>query len=174
MKKLTTMLCAILLFGGVIMQNEAKAAITDHPNWGQINAFQSSIVGMITGLQQAYYVIHGHYFQGLQTPVKAVNELDGTEEVQIAYGLKPSDQEESWNDFSPNDFKQGTKFRIHVTIDVYSAPEGDGYIVTLEFNYPAIGPDSYGTEGNRWIYQHNEGPVSYGGIWDEWFIKLDE
>jgi hypothetical protein len=163
-----------VLVMGAFMVGSINAAITDHPNWGQISAFQSSIVGTINGLQQAFYVTHGYYFQGIMTPVEGTS-LDGTEEVQIAYGLKPSDQDVSWFDFSPNDFKLGTKFRMHVRINRITAPEGDGYHIILDFRFPGIGPDNYGNDGEHWIYKHAHGPVAVSPeIWDEWYIEPDE
>jgi len=148
-------------------------AITDHPNWKEIKSFTEEMIDILKTEQSAFYIKNKAFFHGLTTPTLESGELDGTTDTPIAYGLKPSDQTDSWNTFASKHFNEDTKFPLHLSVSVYDAPEGMGWKVQLEFFKEALGPDSYGTDGNHWIYYHNEGPVVLDGIWNEWHIKYE-
>jgi hypothetical protein len=100
-----------------------------------------------------------------------VTKLDGNIASDIPYGKKPSDQDDSWNEFAARDFKMDTKVPTHIQIDVYQAQNGWGWILVFDIWKQGLGPDNYGTDGNHWKFQHNEGPEVREGIWDEWFIE---
>ena len=146
-------------------------AIENHPNYTTIQTFVKNTTLLIQNEQAKFFTKHKHYFQGLKIP--ATGKLDGIEEIQIQYGLKPDDQPYSWNDFDSKSFKVNIKFPVHVSIDVYTSSQGPGWILKFEFWYEEIDPDGYGNKGNHWFYQHNEGPLKRPGIWDEWFIMIE-
>lgn len=170
MKKILLILACI----GIIMANgkESIAGFTDHPNIATLNSFSSSMVGTIGGLQQAYFVKYGVYFQGLWLLGDEAFP-DGIEYLEAEYTRKPSDQADTWQNFGPALFKPGLSCPANVKIDVYESPDGWGYIVTLEIYYPGIGPDANGNDGDHWVYKHNEGPEARNGIFDEWYIQPD-
>lgn len=142
--------------------------IDRHPKWASNNRTQNFIV-LITNRQAEYFAKNGKYFQGLRIP--STGALDGDAAAAINYGLKPTDQDDSWNTFAPNDFKASTRLRFHLAIDVYQHPEGMGWILTIDLFSPGLGPDNYGIDGDHWVYRHNHGPMSQSGIWDEWYIQ---
>lgn len=149
-------------------------AIQDHPGYAALVTFTNSMVIKIRSKQAQYYVEKGKYFQGIKTPNEAVGRADGQTLKSIAYGLHPSDQDDSWNTFDPTNFKVNTKVPAHIRIDVYQAPEGWGWILIIDFWRTGLGPDAYGRNGDHWVYKHNEGPKMSGGVWGEWYIQSDE
>lgn len=164
----------ILIIIGFVLNaegKEKKAMIEDHPNYTTIQAFVESVILTVRNKQAEFFTKHKYYFQGLRIP--NTGELDGTSQAQIQYGLRPEGREHSWHDFDPDNFKVDTKFPVHLRLDCYDGPNGPGWILNFEL-YKDLGPDGYGNEGTHWYYQHNEGPLVRPGIWDEWFILVEE
>jgi len=147
-------------------------SITDHPNFNTIQAFVDNAIIKIRNKQADYFVAKKKYFQGLKIPSQG--KLNGKSDVDIDYGLHPSDQEDSWNAFDKTNFKANVKFPIHLTCHVYESPDGWGYILKFELWEPSLGPDKYGNDGDHWIYQINEGPEVRSGIWNDWYVRKDE
>lgn len=146
-------------------------SINDHPNWETINTFTKSIITTIKNKQSEYFTINKKFFQGSKIPsIKS----DGLSLAAINYGTHPSDQEDSWFTFSPNNFKAEVKFPVNVSIDVYSSPRGLGWILIIELWQKGIGPDKYGVDGDHWRYRHNEGPENFSGVFNDWHIVKDE
>jgi len=145
--------------------------ITTHVQFTRLNALTKSMLKTVENRQAEYFAKHQQYFQGLKMPI--IGKLDGDILGDINPGLKPQDQEASWAEFGPTDFKPGGKLPVHISINVYDAPIGMGWILKLEL-FADLGPDTYGNEGNHWVWKHNEGPASIGGIWDDWYIEPAE
>lgn len=145
-------------------------AIGDHPNWNTLNTWTESLIKTIEAQQARHFARRKCFFQGLKTPT---DQCDGIASKDIAYGLKPEDQAESWADFAPQAFKAGVQFPASVKIDVYEHPAGWGYITKFDLYLAGLGPDAYGNDGEHWVYQTNHGPGEIAGIWDEWHIISD-
>ena len=146
-------------------------AIQDHPNYAGLTTFVEALLTKIKNKQAEYFTEKKKYFQGIKTP--ATGKADGHTLMDIAYGLHPSDQDDSWYTFDSSNFKATTKLPAHICIDVYQSKRGWGWILTMDFYFPGIGPDAYGTDGDHWFYKHNAGPELREGVWDEWHIKQD-
>ena len=143
--------------------------ITDHTNWDEINQFGKKIQEVIKKAQADYYVKKKIYFQGLTTPTIESGQLDGGIDKNIAYGLKPVDQEDSWFGFAGAFFNETAKFPVHVSTSVH----GDtGWSLRLEFWKEGLGPDAYGSTGDLWVFVHKSEDVEMGGIFDEWYIEV--
>lgn len=132
----------------------------------------NSLVTTIRNKQAEYFATKGKYFQGLRMPSTGV--LDGNVNATINPALRPEDQEASWLDFDPLTFKTNTKIPYHIHIDVYQSPIGWGWVMVAEFWKTGLGPDTYGNDGDHWLYRHNEGPNQDSGIWSDWHIQPDE
>ena len=131
-----------------------------------------SLIAAIAAKQDDYFLAHGKYFQGLQTPIVA---CDGTTYESIDPSLKPSDQNESWDDFNNLAFTTTSKLQFRIHVDVYMQPHGErdqskwGWLFTAEFD----------DGGEHYIYVHHEGPSEYPpvntDIFGKWHIvKLGE
>ena len=135
--------------------------ISDHPKYPQLLTFTAAFVESVRIKQAEYYITHGRYFQGLKTPVVAP---DGNTNEKVGHGLKPHDQPESWNDFDAARFNNSTRVPYSIELNTYSGPSGDGWILRGELRIAGFGPDAYGTDGDTWVYQHNEGPDARSGV----------
>ena len=165
-KTLWLVVAFILLTGGTAM-----ADITEHPFYGKLMTITNSFVNAIAAKQDEYFIANGRYFQGIRIPE---GELDGTTDVSVNVNAKPHDQEETWAQFDKTLFKNNLKVPYNISIDVYEAPSGWGWILTGELWYDGLGPDSYGNNGSHWVFKHHEGPMNLGfEILDEWYIKPD-
>jgi len=145
-------------------------AITDHQNYNSIMTLVNSLIIKIRNAQADYFVKRNQFFQGLRMPTM---DCDGILSLDINYGLRPSDQTDSWNDFDKTNWKLGVKLPFNLSIDVYESPEGWGWIMAVEFWAEGFGPDKYGHDGNHWVYKHNEGPAGAEGVFDDWYIEED-
>jgi len=141
----------------------------DHPQYAKITAFTESVIGTIKTYQDQFFVTNGRYFQGLW--LLGDREVDGTTDEPVINTSAPSDFPFTWKDFAPTIFKNNLKVPVNISISVYEAPTGWGWTFYAEVFYAGLGPDAYGTYGDHWVYQHNEGPEDYIGIFDEWFIS---
>lgn len=146
-------------------------SINTHAEFNKLKALTKSLTITIRNRQAEYFSKHQRYFQGLRIPT--IGKLDGLLEAEISPSMRPSDQEASWSDFAPTDFKVGGMLPVHINISVYSSQAGEGWVLTIEF-WQDLGPDNYGNAGDHWTWQHNEGPEARAGIWDDWFVQSDD
>ncbi len=146
-------------------------SIKDHPNFKTIKTFVDSTIIDTKNRQAKYFSKRKRYFQGIKTPTL---RCDGAILKDVNYGKKPADQLDSWFDFAPLSFHSSAKFPVRVQIDTYASPEGHGYKIRFDFHKEGLGPDSYGTDGDHWLYVHHEGPEDQSGIFDEWHIEIGE
>ena len=146
-------------------------AVTDHPNYATLENRTNTLISRGITAQGIYTGNYGYFFQGIATPVTIP---DGASNGDTDVNVKPSDQPHTWNDFDPVGFAQIQKFPFRIRIDVYESPEGWGWIYTIEFRYAGIGPDAYGTDGDHWVYRYHEGAGTPEGIFEEWYIQVDE
>lgn len=98
-------------------------------------------------VQDEWYQRNGRYFQGKET-VKPFPPLGKNAAVTYLQDSGLSHQIENWNDVGYRD----EYVPVSIRSDVYSGPKGDGYIVTIAFNF----------NKKDWkIYMH-EGPEDRG------------
>jgi hypothetical protein len=145
-------------------------AIQSHPKYKELMTLVDSLITQTKKNQEKYFIAKGKYFQGLKTPPA---DGDGVAVASPDIALHPDDQAESWNSFDPAEFKAQAKLPFNIRIDVYQAPTGWGWWLTIELWYNALDPDAYGNRGSHWIYRHSEGPETPQGIWDDWFVIDD-
>jgi len=172
MKKITLYLAAFFM----LLSGAAMASFNDHPYHGQITSFTASIKGTVNGLEQAYFVREGEYFQGLWILGDIGNAVDGTVEIPTVNTRKNNDQNASWSDFGPALYKPGLTAPINYRTDRDVTPAGEhGYYLILEFYYDGLGPDDYGNDGNHWMHIHHggEAPANPFLIYDDWYIDAD-
>lgn len=147
--------------------------ITDHPNFEAINSWKNDLITTLKDLQKDYARKNdGNFFQGLKVPSQG--KLDGITYAQIDFGQHPGDQVDSWYSFAPERFNSETVFPAHVTINTYKSEDETGWTAKIEFWKAGIGPDTYGKDGDHWVFQHNEGFENFDGIWEDWFMGIDE
>jgi hypothetical protein len=149
-------------------KKDKKMGIQDHPRFSTIQTWIDQVLINITNAQATYFAKNQKFFQGLKIPSQG--KLDGNSEALIDYGLHPEDQTDSWNTFEKAKFKENVKFPCHLKLDVYESPRGWGWVVSFHLYVEGLGPDTYGNDGDHWVYQHNEGPSIRSGIFDDWFI----
>lgn len=145
--------------------------ITDHPNFEAIRSFVNSILAVIADAQKDYHKKNEKYFQGLTIPSQ--KQLSGDSYDAVDFGLHPDDQSESWLTFLPDHFNGETRIPVNVSVQIYSGPEGGGWIFRAEFWKDDLGPDLYGNSGTHWTWQHHEGAENRSGIWDDWYCQND-
>ena len=90
-----------------------------------LNAEMESVLQDIQEVQNAYFIEHGQYWQGLAS--HSVVPSDG-KSVDVDLLKKPHDQVEGWADVG---ITQG-RLPFSVKVDVYDGPRGKGYIVLFE------------------------------------------
>lgn len=136
--------------------------IQDHPRFAELQSMVDSLITTIADDQATYFAIHKQYFQGLQIPDKTIVICDGLTDVDIDTGLKPHDQQESWEDFNGVVFSKTATLPLHIRIDVYKMPSLKwGWIFRAELNY----------DGKTWVYEHDSAGGGPGGPWDVWYIE---
>lgn len=82
----------------------------------------------IVQAQADYYAMTGRYFQGLQTHF-SIPDGESVGDYPGGWFTHPTDQQYRWDDF------KGLKFdRLNYSarIDVYSGPEGDGWVMCVQ------------------------------------------
>ena len=137
-------------------------AATDHPFYDNLITIITDMIADITVAQTAYFATHGHYFQGIKTPT---TQQDGASLGDtIDETAKPTDQLEDWVTFAPQTFKKNSKIPYQVSVDVYEAPSGHGWIFTGKLWY----------NSEHLVYMHHVGPEIQEGIFDELYIQVDE
>ena len=136
-------------------------AITDHPFYDNLVTITLNLIADITAAQDTYFAANGKYFQGIKTPA---GQLDGMVEGTMDVNVKPTDQLESWVDFDAQTFKRNTKVHYQIRVATYGGPLGQGWIFTGELWYL----------GEHIVYRHHVGPEQRGGIFDEFYIQIDE
>ena len=146
-------------------------SITEHPSFGRINTMTAAFVASVAAKQAEYFIANSKYFQGIKILGDGV-QPDGTTDINMDATRKPSDQGESWSDFDSSTFKNNVKIPVQVSIDVFKAPDGWGWTMKIEVWKAGFGPDSYGSDGEHWMYRHEEkgGEVATGERLDEWYI----
>ena len=104
-----------------MLSNEAMAIDVAVRDDGSI--YLNDIYTQVAGRQAAYLASNGHYWQGLATHTLV---------PETAKALKTDrplhDQEETWDDMN---FTLPASKRFSVKVDVYEAPAGHGFVVTI-------------------------------------------
>jgi len=144
-------------------------AIQDHAKYTRLMNIIANLITKIGAKQAGYFTAKSKFFQGLKIPV---GNCDGDTDVLIDSSLHPPDQEESWNDFDSVTFTTNTKIPVNITLDVYDAPLGWSWVLTIDLWYAGLDPDEYGQTGDHWRYRHYEG-TELLGIWDKWQVMDD-
>jgi hypothetical protein len=148
------------------------ADITEHPRYPLLNTLVNALITKIELAQADYFVEHSMYFQGIQVPDL---QLNGTTDETVNWSVKPFYQDESYKDFDPTTFQQQFKIPFQIRIDQYVAPNGSGWILTIDLFIEGLGPDIYGFEGDHWAYRHNVGPKLpvHPPVWDVWHVVTE-
>jgi len=167
MRKIICLTSLLLLYGA-----SAMAGFENHPNLSQLNTFTQSMIQTITQNQADFFIEHGEYFHG---PWVLGDDaiVDGTTEESADCTTKASNIDYSYRDLNPAIFKNNLKVPCNFVIEAYISPTGHGWRIKVELYMEGLGPDAYGVEGDRWVFQHNFGPEQDASqIWDEWFVLL--
>jgi len=94
----------------------------------------NNFIPAIKELQRTYYENNGHYWQGLWTHVDPPSDDNGEQPDNL--DSNPHDQEISWNDVIASSDLISNAFPdtmiLRISIDVYSSPSEQGYIVSLQ------------------------------------------
>ena len=144
---------------------------SDHPFYSNLMTIIDDLIDDITLAQVVYFNANGKYFQGIKTPA---TQQDGTTLGGIIdETAKPTDQLENWVNFAPQTFKKNSKVPYQISINVYSAPSGHGWVFTGELWYDGLGPDAYGNMGSHLVYRHHVGLEVISGIFNELYIQPD-
>lgn len=106
---------------------------------------------MVVSRQNAYLTNHGRYWQGLitHTSIPAHESTTSADSTGDKLTLRPTDQTETWLDIFPE--WSSESLAAAVVMDVYSGPEGQGWIATVfvKFNgtiykrTKATGPETW-------------------------------
>ena len=85
----------------------------------KVNTALANLAAKVQAKQDAYFLAHGRYWQGILTP--AVIPVDGTD-TKPNLKLKPTDQVEDWTTL-------GLPATIPVSVEVHThnGPQGHGY-----------------------------------------------
>ena len=94
----------------------------------QIDAGIQSYLPTITGLQNQFHQNTGNYMQGLFT--HSSPPVDENTASPARLSDSPTAQDVSWEDIAGDVMPDQMLSRIR--IDVYSSPEGDGFVVVAE------------------------------------------
>lgn len=89
-----------------------------------VDAKLAGLWAAIQNKQDAYFLAHGHYWQGLRT--HATLPTEGTETLPSVGVSIPTDQPDPW----PVGIRNST-LPMAIQIDTYFGPEGDGYQATV-------------------------------------------
>lgn len=169
MKKLLLLMVVFFIFGGMAM-----ADMKDHPRWSRINTFTDSIVRTISDGQDAFYIKHKRYFQGLAI-VGEGQKPDGNSEKAIRAFVRPNDFDFSWSQFDRTTFRGSFQVPFDFRVNVYQSSDGWGWIWKGEMWIDGLGPDAYGNDGDHWVYYYHEGPEDLSGsILNEWHIEPED
>ena len=144
--------------------------ITAHPRYAMLMTLVNALIVKIQLAQASYFSVNQKFFQGIRIPEIS---LDGTTDTTVNWAVAPHDQAAAWKDFDGTTFKTAFKIPFNIRIDVYRAPTGWGWVLTVELWHAGMGPDAYGTDGDHWVYKHHEGPANQIGYFDEWYIESD-
>jgi len=147
-------------------------AATDHPRYNALMARLNAVMGQIESAQESYKDTHGKYYQGIVIPAEPFYEDTG--ERTYDGTRKPTDQEMDWFTFLPAVFNPGHQIPCQMRMDVYNGPQGQGWVITFHLWYAGLGPDSYGNDGDHWVYRHEGGAGVAGGRLDEWYIYVED
>jgi len=115
----------------------------------RVDTWLTNRFSLLNSRQNAYFVSHGKYFQGLITHSALPAQTTAATAVAAPDGLTfhHADRSETWQDFLPeiNETLAGA-----IVIDVYDGPQGKGWIVTVYVRYngttyrriKSVGPDT--------------------------------
>lgn len=170
MKKIAAVSIFAILAMVFAMPNEAKAQFTNHPRFSRIDTFVKASITKISIAEANFFAVHGRYFQGILTPD---DEQHGMTDAEADWKKKPEDSDESWADFDPDFFKKTTTIPCQMEIGIYESPRGWGWVARYTVNYSGLGPDEFGNEFPRWIYQHHEGPAPEDPNFVDRWISVD-
>lgn len=118
----------------------------------KVNDYTFRIFRDLWFIQSDWHARNGRYFQGKET-IPNFPRLGKNSAVEYGFGL--TDQVENWRDVG-----YGDKYApVSLRSDVYSGPEGDGYIITMTF---LVGD-------KKWTIFMHEGPEDRGEsfVWQE-------
>lgn len=97
----------------------------------RVDAWLVGIWPTVQARQDAYFVAHGRYWQGLITATNIPNHLTGGFADAIADKLSnhPTDIASTWLDVLPE--INGVAIPAAFVIDAYQSPAGHGYVATV-------------------------------------------
>lgn len=98
--------------------------------------------------QDAYFAVHGRYWQGIRWVVP-VEGADG----DVDFTRHPTDQAATWTDFG---WTLPASLKFALSIDVYNGPQGHGWSATA---YVVLGSRVY---GRTW---HGDGAENRAAGW---------
>lgn len=119
------------------------------------NAQIEVLVPRLAAFQETYHAVNGRYYQALQSHTAAPD----VPEVPDGINESPTDQPETlayfWNAFAALPEELSWSF----SIDTYSAPDGDGYVLDV---MTVI-------DGETWTRSINHGPASEDWRASDWY-----
>jgi hypothetical protein len=86
---------------------------------------------LFTARQDAYFLAHGRYWQGIRWATLAATPSEGADGA-TTLTVKPTDQAEDWVDFGLGALLTAP---CAFQCDVYDSPGGKGYVATVEVLY---------------------------------------
>lgn len=122
---------------------------------GPAETATAAVKVQVDAMQPAYLAAHGHYWQGILTPI--VLPADGVE-LAADYTVKPTDQAEDWTVLSVRPLTLPMSVECHV----HKGPLGDGYTVYDHVVEAAV----------HWVKAIGAGPHSATFDWTE--LKPDK
>lgn len=159
MKKLLTV-TLFLMLAVTSITPAASAASAAQPLYypPQLEYYDAQIAVLeprLEAFQETYHVVNGRYYQALQSHTAAPD----VPEVPDGIDESPTDQPETlayfWETFAALPEELSWSFRI----DTYTAPDGDGYVLTVETVI----------DGETWTKSINYGPTSEDWRASDWY-----
>ena len=155
MKKLFPVLLSLMVLAVSIVPVNAQAAMSGPAELQYYDAQIDLMVPRLDAFEAEYYAANGRYYQALQSHTAAPD----VPTIPDAITESPTDQPEDlalfWQDYAALPDVLAWSFRI----DTYSAPDGDGYVLTVETVI----------DGDVWTRAQNYGPASEDWRASNWY-----
>ena len=158
MKKLFPLFVMLTVLSIVVPITGASAAQVEYSGPAELQYYDAQIdvlMPRLEAFQATYYAVNGRYYQALTSHATAPD----VPAVPDAIDVSPTDQPETlalfWDDIAELPDTLAWSFRI----DTYSAPSGDGYVLTVETVI----------DGETWTRSINPGPASEDWRAADWY-----
>ncbi len=155
MKKLFALSLVLMLALSIAPMTRASAQVTAFP--AELEYYDAQINVLLPRLesfQAQYYNINGRYYQALTSHTSAPDVPTVPDGIQSS----PTDQDETlayfWNSFAALPNQLAWSF----SIDTYSGPDGDGYVLNVETV----------VNGETWRCAINHGPDAWRAA--DWYL----